>query len=165
MLGYRRGLLAQVGSIFGVILGIVCCHVLGSSVAEHFIEDGDGVDTILLTSVLSYALIFVAAYLTGRFLGNLLSGVLQRLHLGIFNRIGGAVFTMFEYLLVYSLLLNTFIGAFPNTQLRTDYDSIKRFVINLAPDVLGSQTIGEIYAKFETVVTEGAKGLGGISAD
>ena len=158
-LGYRRGLLAQVGSIFGVILGIVCCQVLGSTVSLHFIDEGDSLDTILLTTILTYVLLFACAYLSGRFVGNIVARLLTTMNLGWFNKVGGAIFTMFEYLLVYSLLINAFIGAFPNSELRSDYEGVKKFVIDLGPDVLGSTTITEIYSKVGDIVSEGANSL------
>lgn len=153
-LGFRRGLMAQVGSVFGILAGIICCNIFGHEIAAHFLSEDDGVETLLLVNAMTYVSIFVVCYLLGRLCGHLIAGAMRVFRLGIVNRLCGAAFTVFEYLLVFSLLLNAFVGAFPNTRITSDYEGVKKFVLNLGPEVLGSETIGEIYDKVQNIISD-----------
>ena len=147
--GYRRGFFAQAGSVAGIILGIVICNIFAGRVTDHFVNPDDSIATVLLTTVMVYVLMFVACYIFGRLCGSALGNIAKAVRLSCLDKIAGAVFTTFEYALVFSLILNAWIGAFPNTELRSDYSGVKRFVLNLAPTVLGSKTVSEIFTEAE----------------
>ena len=155
--GFRRGALAQIGSIAGVIFGIVCCNVFAKRLAEKFIASDDSPETELLCYVLSYVVIFVLCYLVGRCIGTLLSKIAKTLHLSPIDRICGTVFTILECTLVFSIMLNAYIGAFPNASLRTDNEKVKQFVLNFAPTVLGSPTANEVFNTTQTLVEDISK--------
>lgn len=145
LFGYFRGLIAQLGSVFGVILGIICCNVFGQTLANRFTDPGDSLETVMIINVMTYVVIFCICYLIGRFGGTAVSLVTHRLYLGTIDRIGGAVFTMLEYTLVFSIFLNIWVGAFPNTDLKTNNQGVKQFVLNFAPTVLGSKTVNDVF--------------------
>ena len=145
VIGYRKGVISQVGSVCGVFLGIICCNVFAKVLAERFISPEDSLGTIMMVNAMCYAMIFVICYLLGRLSGKFISHVVKALGLGRINHICGSIFAMFEYVLVFSLMLNVYIGIFPDTSLTSNYEGVKKFVLNLAPDVLGSETFGDIY--------------------
>ena len=146
VMGFRRGFLAQLSSIAGVILGVICCRLFAEKVAQYFTAPDAAFATILLINVLSYVIIFILCYVTCRLVGSLLAGGFKALHLGFANRLCGAVFTTLEYTLVFSMALNAWTGVFPDTAIDTDYKGVRRFVLNFAPTVLGSPTVAEIVA-------------------
>lgn len=152
--GYRRGAISQLGSITGVLLGIVCCNIFATRFAEAFIDEGDSLDSILLCYVLSYIVIFVICYIAGRFVGSSLSSIAHKLHLTLFDRIFGCAFALLEYTLIFSLVLNIYISAFPNAKLKTDHGGIKNVVLNFAPVVLGSPTVNDIYNSMHSFVAK-----------
>ena len=150
--GYRRGAISQLGSITGVLLGIVCCNIFATRLAEIFIEDGDSLDSILLCYVLSYIIIFVICYILGRIVGSSLSQLAHSLHLTPVDRICGRVFALVEFTLIFSLVLNIYIGAFPRAKLKTEHSGVKNVVLNFAPVVLGSPTVNDIFNSMQTFV-------------
>lgn len=139
--GYRRGILAQTGSIIGVVAGIILCRVFAGSLASGLVSADKSVQSVLVANIMSYIIIFAACYIVGRLLGTAAGGLLKALKLGIVDKFAGAVFTAGEYLLFFSLLLNAWIAAVPSTRILSDYDGLKEFAIGFAPAVLGNQYV------------------------
>lgn len=150
--GYRRGVLAQLGSVIGVIGGIICCHLFAGQLARYFAGDEASATTLMLDNAMAYVLVFTVCYIIGRFLGKTISRSLRILKLGFIDKLGGSLFCACEYFLVFSLLLNVWIAIFPKTKLRTDHTEVKEKVVNFAPAVLGSETAAEIYASVNSIM-------------
>lgn len=143
--GYRRGFLAQAGSIIGVVMGIILCNIFASRLASHLIQPHDSMQTVLLANIMSYVIIFGLSYIMGRLLGTSAARILKTLRFGFIDKLGGALFTMAEYTLALSLLLNAWIGAFPGTRIMTNYEGVKKFVITFAPTVFGNNYVKNIF--------------------
>lgn len=165
VLGYKRGFLAQAGSVGGVILGIVFCNAFAERLSLRFISPDDSPESILLAKVMSYVIIFVICYIVGRMAGSTLASLTKALKIGFIDKLCGAVFTTFEYALVFSIILNAWIGAFPNTKLRSEHDGIKEFVVNLAPEVFGSPTVNEIFGKVKDMAAGFTESAADIPSD
>lgn len=157
--GYRRGALSQLGAIFGVVLGIVCCHAFASPLAYHFVKTTDSIETVIMAKVLANVVIFVVCYIVGRLLGKTLTSITRTLHLNIFNRIGGMIFTVVEYLLILSLVLNVFIGFFPDTKISTRHSTVKKIVLNFAPKVLGCPEVADFIGSVKNSLEKAADNL------
>lgn len=157
--GFKRGFISQLGSVMGVVFGIICCNIFSDRLAARFIDPDDGPETVLLCNVMAYVVIFIGCYVLGRIIGSSLNVILKKIHLGFANRLCGAGFTTIEYALVFSILLNAWIGAFPGTELRSNYSGVRQFVIDLAPDVLGSPTVSDIYDSMENAVRSTSQSL------
>ena len=66
--------------------------------------------------------------------------------LNTLNRAAGAVFAVVQWLVVLSLALNLWVAIFPSSTIVTDSSSIvDERLINLAPDILGSNTAKEFF--------------------
>ena len=152
--GFRRGFFSQAGAVLGVILGIVGCNVFADSLVSLFHGPVADAASLMLANILAYVIVFVVGYLIGRLVGTFFSKSLAALKLGFMNRVAGAVFTTLEYTLVFSLLLNAWIGVFPNTRLASEHDGIKSFVLDFGPDILGSPTVSEIFHSVQDTVTK-----------
>lgn len=157
--GYRRGFMGQVGSVIGLILGIICCNLFAHSLAQTFTETTDEAATVMWNNVMAYFIVFAIAYIGGRLIGSLFTRAIKAMHLGIVNRIGGAVFMPLEYLLVLSIILNAWIGVFPQTQLRSNITGVKEMMLNLAPKVLGSPTVNDIFDKVKDSLKKQSDGV------
>lgn len=148
--GYYKGILSQLGSIAGVFLGIICCRLFGDVFASFLTETFAGstttaASTEFLNNVIAHVLIFVLAYLGMRIVASMMSKVLSTIKLGIINRIGGAVFAPIQWLVMLSLLLNLWIAISPDTELVKSSSGIAtETVVNLAPDILGTETAQDI---------------------
>lgn len=159
VIGFYRGFLSQVSAFFGILLGIVCCNVFADKIAAGFIDPADSPQTVMLITVLTYVAVFVGCFLLGRIIGKLFKSLIKALRVGILDKMCGAFFTLFEYALIFSLLLNLWVSLFPTTVLRTDYEGVKRIVFNLGPEVLGSKTISDIYGSVHSAVHDASQSL------
>lgn len=144
ILGWRRGMVAQLGSLLGIILGIVCCQVFAGPLAQAFSEPTDNPDTILMHTVISYLIIFALCYTVGRLLSGLLQRITDAAHLGAVDALAGSIFKGAEYLLALSMILNLWVAVFPNTRID---GPLATPVADFAPAILGSETAQEILSE------------------
>lgn len=143
-IGWRKGLTGQLGSLAGVLLAIILCRWFARDLANAFARPGDTPETVMLHTVLAYAVIAVAAYVGVRLAAGLIRKVMDALHLSVINRAAGAVFGLFEWLLGLSLMLNLWLAFFPETELRSKNTVVTDTVLVMGPAVLGSDTFKDI---------------------
>jgi uncharacterized membrane protein required for colicin V production len=143
-IGWRKRFTGQLGSIAGIILGIFLCRICAGNIADYYTQPTDTVQTRLLHVVLAYALIGVGSYMAVRVAMGLMRSMLRALHLGIVDNAAGAVFSVFQWLLGLSLVLNVWLAIFPDSDLRTQNQGAVDYVIDLAPAVFGSETARNI---------------------
>lgn len=89
VIGFRKGLVASLGALGAVLLGCVACHLLGT---------GRGVPANMLIFVVTYVLVLL--------LSRAIRSLVHAVALGFIDRLGGALFVAFEYMLGLSVLLN-----------------------------------------------------------
>lgn len=148
--GYCKGVLAQMGALAGILVGIICCRLFADDVAaffnEHFLNStATKSSSMFLNNVVAYVVVFLLAYFSARIIAKLLTAVVKQIKLGIINRFAGAVFAVLQGLIILSLLLNLWIALFPDSGLTKNskgYTDEK--LVNLAPDILGSKTAKDI---------------------
>lgn len=146
IIGAARGLVSQAASVIGIIVAIILCRVFSGVLAGAFIDPTDNADTQLLYTVLSYAIIFVVVMIVFRLFSEVISDFFEMLELGIFDNIAGAVFAVLKYTMIFSVFLNLWIAIFPSGELRSSYsDKLPKMVIDMAPAVLGSETVKDIF--------------------
>jgi uncharacterized membrane protein required for colicin V production len=144
LLGWHRRFTGQLGSIAGVILGLVLCRVFAGNIVEYYTTPEDTAQTRLFHTVMAYVLVGAGSYLVVRVGMNLMRTMLRVLHLGIIDNIAGAAFNVFQWLLGLSMLLNLWLAIFPDSDLHTDNQGVVDCVIDLAPTVVGSETAKSI---------------------
>lgn len=153
--GFRKGLISQLGSVLGIIAGIIVCRLFGSEFADFLdlnLSDAttSAESSAYLNSAIANLILFVATYLAARLLSGIISNVASGLCLGIVDRIGGVVFAIFEWLLGLSLILNLFQAFFPDTHLVTSSSGIAdEYIMDLAPSILGSETAQEMFSTID----------------
>lgn len=147
--GYYKGLLSQMGALAGILAGVICCRLFGDVAADYFNNligeaSSSNSSVIFLNNIVAYVVVFLLAYLSIRLVASLLTKILKAINLGVINRIAGAVFAVVQGLLILSLLLNLWIAIFPDTELlKESSGAVEQRLINLAPDLLGSDTAQE----------------------
>ena len=141
-LGWRAGLLRQIGRVAGIILGIIACRMYGSQVAAYFISDEATKGDVMMYTVLAYVLLFIAVYLAASIIAYLMKSLLEAVHIGILNRVAGAVFKICEWLLLISLFLNLWTAISPITSLEGNpvYDRVLWF----GPYLLGTDAVVKV---------------------
>ncbi|MBP3537854.1 MAG: CvpA family protein [Muribaculaceae bacterium] len=135
--GAMKGFVHQLGTIAGVVLGILACRIFGDDVAAWFI--GRGSEHADALRVLAYICLFVVVFLSATLLGRLLGAILSAVKLRFIDRIGGALFRAALWLLVTSMLINVYLCIIPEDASRFNVPSKpwRGWVADFAPKVLG----------------------------
>ena len=136
--GWWRGIIVQAGSLGAVLFAVLLCRLAGSPLA--CLIAGSGVPD-MVDNILAYLLLFIIGYVAVRLVCRVIKNVVHSLHLGFFDRVIGALFSLFEWLLVLSMVLNFWLVIRPDT----DYTAMSHlaggrialFTVELAPAVLG----------------------------
>jgi len=146
--GLWRGVLVQLASVGGILAGIVACRVLTPLLAGWLASDepnpqGDYVDTVVINLA-----VLLSAYFGVRFLARALNNLVRILRLKPLDRIAGAIFSLFEWMLGLSLLLNLANVVLPKADIphRSKLSDGRALtaVMDLAPDILGGINITEL---------------------
>ncbi|MCM1517544.1 MAG: CvpA family protein [Pseudoflavonifractor sp.] len=149
IVGLRKGMIAQLGSLAAVILGIVACRLWGGDaarIAASLIPEltTDSETSGYAASVVGNVTLFVIVYLSVKLLASLVRNVTHALMLGVIDRVLGVLFCLFKWFLVLSIVLNLWDALFPSSGLlsssRLGDGLAMRTVLNLAPKVFGGVT-------------------------
>lgn len=101
--GFNRGLVGELASIIGLVLGIYACLYFSGTVkiwvSEAFETDGYWV------GIAAFAITFIGVLLGVRLIAKALSKILDMAALGIVNKMLGTAFGIFKALLILSALL------------------------------------------------------------
>lgn len=137
-IGFHRGIITQIGSLAGIIVGIILSRITAPWVAQ--LIAGDAIPSYPET-VVAHILMFVVGFLGCWALARLFRSLTHALHLGFIDRLAGALFTLLEWLLILSLALNLYLALRPETDIST-FSSLadgQAFILlrNLAPTLTG----------------------------
>ena len=138
VIGFMRGIIVQVGAVGAVIFGVILARITGVECAQLFAGEEGPTE---LDIVLGKFLMFIAGYLIVRVIAALCRKITHSLQLGALDRIGGVFFTLFEWMLVLSLLVNLWLVIKPEpplSELSTlAHGHAAEELVKLAPTVLG----------------------------
>ena len=142
--GFRKGLIAQIGSLAAIIVAIIACRFLGPSVTD-MILGRYGSDPSLwqrfTASAMSYCGIYIIAYYAVVLVARLFRKVASIMMLGPLDSIGGAVLSVFKWGMALSIAANLYIALFPSGGLLTSSclcgGRAITSITKLAPAVLG----------------------------
>ncbi len=136
IMGFSKGIVAQLGSIAALIAGVIAARLLGPTVVD-FISDGSSI----FGTVAGYGLAFAVAYLAVFAIARLLKLTIHTLCLGIVDRLAGAAFKILEWGLVLSLALNVYLLAIgDDAELCNPSKPWRKVAVDLAPTTLGYLT-------------------------
>ena len=149
VIGYMRGLVRQATSLVGYILGIIACNAFGDTATDILLTVMPSAAQWPLASVTTHAVavivLFLLISLSVRVAGMFLRSIVDMLHLGIIDNIGGSALCLFKYFFIFSILLNLWLMINPTSDTFTTEHILgnRPFVetINLAPRVLGSESL------------------------
>ena len=149
VIGYMRGLVKQATSLVGYILGIIACNAFGDTATDILLTVMPSAAQWPLASVTTHAVavivLFLLISLSVRVAGMFLRSIVNMLHLGIIDNIGGSALCLFKYFFIFSILLNLWLMINPTSDTFTTEHILgnRPFVetINLAPRVLGSESL------------------------
>ncbi|MBK5719352.1 CvpA family protein [Dysgonomonas sp. Marseille-P4677] len=105
--GFFSGLVMQVASLAGIVLGAIFAGKLSELFAPKLIEFTNSSPHI--TGPLSYILAFIAILVVLFLTGKLLESFVDALKMNTLNRLAGALFCAAKWLVVFSILLNLIV--------------------------------------------------------
>lgn len=134
ILGFKRGILSQVGSILAVLVGILAARMFGPRVSCIFAGGEPG----FVDLVSGYGVVFLAAYLLVWLLAHMVRSVFRLVKFGFVDKLCGALFRIAEWLLLLSLALNFYILLTDRPgELINPAKPWREAVVQMAPAVLG----------------------------
>jgi membrane protein required for colicin V production len=101
--GYQRGLIVGIFSLIAIIIALAAAMKLSAVVASYLGENVNVSQQWL--PVISFAVVFVVMVLLIRLGANLLQKTVELAMLGWLNRLGGIIFYIVIYTIVYSVVL------------------------------------------------------------
>src|SRR5688572_17082166 len=101
--GYQRGLIVGLFSLLAIIIGLAAAIKLSTVVAGYIGKAIKISDTWL--PVISFAVVFIIVVLLVRLGANMIQKTVEISMLGWINRLGGILFYLSIYIIVYSVIL------------------------------------------------------------
>jgi len=141
--GAITGIIAQLGSIAGIVLGVVACRIFGHNAAYWLGSLAESGSSRAVLMVLAYVLVFVIAYLAAWALARLVKAAAKKMQIGILDRLCGAVFKLFLFIFCLSLALNLWGAMAPDMMPKGVW---AERVCKVAPKILGSSTVKNIFS-------------------
>lgn len=105
--GFFSGLIMQVATLAGIILGAIFAGKLAAIIAPKLMTLVDGSPHII--GPLSYILAFVAILIALFFIGKLIESFADALKMTILNRLAGALFCCAKWIILFSIGLNLLV--------------------------------------------------------
>lgn len=141
--GYRRGIVKQIGSLVAILAAVIICHLLGG-VATSLVaklmggeHPGDSFTTMLVATVVGHVSLFLIVWcglgLAVRSLNNLVRAV----HLGVISSLAGALVVAFKVVLVASILLNLWLAVEPENKTLESSGPIAQSTIRAGQVLMG----------------------------
>ena len=147
VLGYRKGLIGQLSSLFSWIVAIVLCYKGGDLAQSVFLSVVPSAAEWPLSSItvktVSLAFAFLIVMLVIRLVMRLFRGALDSIHLGFIDKAGGSLLFMFKYAFMLSIALNLLYAFNPDLETFGTRHMMNNkpyeFTLDLMPQVLGSE--------------------------
>lgn len=145
--GLYKGVIAQLGSLGGIILGILACRLFGDYATEVMsnilpVMTSDAETTAYVNSIIGNALLFIIVYVLASLIAKLMRKITHALCLGLIDRLIGAVFCIFKWFFVFSIVLNLWQVFLPESniiKMSTLANGIAiQTIMDLAPTLFGS---------------------------
>ena len=107
--GFKNGIVSEVLSFFGILLGIYLSKTYYLSVDKYLVTVFDS--TNQLVSLISVILIFTLTIILSKILSKLITKALNIMALGLLNKLIGSVFGLLKYLLILCIITFIFSKA------------------------------------------------------
>ena len=115
VLGFSKGVLRQVATLVGLIAGLLLARALYVTVGERMaVEFGT---SATVAQIIAFFLIWILVPIALLWVASLLTKVLEVVHLGILNRLAGAVLGGLKYALIVMLAVQLVQFIDPQDQL------------------------------------------------
>lgn len=143
ILGYRSGLVRQIGSFVAFLLAVIACRMGGDlalrigSVLLHVQPDSGSAISCTTVSVVGYIVIFIVVWLAVWVVARLFHAVITAVKLGVLNAVLGALFMSLKILMVVSIVLNVWLVLDPGCRPVASGGFVTHWTVGLAPALMG----------------------------
>lgn len=144
--GAISGLVMQLASLAGVVLGAIFAGQLSDYLAPRIIEFVGGSPHII--GVLSYIVAFLLIFLGMFLIGKAIQSALEALKMNALNRMAGAVFCSLKWMILSSIILNLIVEL--DQKQYVIKDEVREHSISY-PLVLETARIVAPYLRFEWI--------------
>lgn len=152
--GWWRGIIVQMGSVAGLLLGILLCRLFGNGFAGILLSIFAGdpphePDSIYVSGVAANVVLFILGFVAAKLVARVIKAVSQAARLSLIDKLCGVLFAIFEWFLIFSILLNIWQAFRPDKPLLSESSlgngRAAHAIMNLAPNVLGNETVKTIF--------------------
>lgn len=136
--GFSAGLITRAGSVAAIVVAVLGSRLFGPEIYNRW-GAGFSSEHDSLGLVVCYVLVFAVCYFGVRLAAHLIRGAVHTVNLGIFDRLGGALFSLLEWMLAVSLVMNLYaaIASSGASAFTGPGHSLRQAVYELAPAVTG----------------------------
>ena len=157
LVGYIKGLVSQITTLCGIVLGLLACNLLGDMAKQIFVQLVPECTTWpsadVTVNALANIVLFVAVFIVVVLIGRGLRAAVNTLKLGFLDKILGAAFCTLKYVLVLSVALNLWLAVKPNSKIFTTCHAMGNvpfeLTLDAAPAVFGMDTLPSSTLKVE----------------
>ena len=152
--GFWKGIVVQVGAISALVMGILACRLFGDDATRFFgrllgsVADSPELSHYIIT-VTAYVILFVLGYVLTRALASFVKTVVNALFMGAVDRILGALFSIFQWMLVLSIVLNIWqiVDSSRNVISLSSlaHGRVAQAILDLAPAVFGFEKFPNLF--------------------
>lgn len=142
-IGYRKGMVKQMGSLVALFVAILACHFFGDAaagVAASLMGTGQEGPTAhggyVISSLVGNAMLFFAVWLGFGLLTGFIHDFLKAIHLGPVNGLAGAILMCFKVMLVTSIAINLWAAIDPDSPTLKKGGTITELTRDIAPRML-----------------------------
>lgn len=152
--GFMQGFVKQAGSAIGLFLAVVVCRLFGPALASYACSDVAPDSDITFITILSYLALGLLTYLGVWVVMRMARGIIHGVHLGIIDKIGGAIYKVLLWMIVISLVYNLYVCVAPQNA-PSKYNSgdvWKIRVLHFAPSVFGSDSARKVIEEVQSTL-------------
>lgn len=141
--GYQSGVIRQIGSLVTFAVAVVACYLFGGVASELAasamgITADSTVQACATASVVGHVGLFLAVWLLLWLVVRMVHLVVTAVHLGLINRLLGALFMVIKVAVVLSVLLNVWKAVAPSSELLAASGRITSMTMEMGPKLLGA---------------------------
>ncbi|MCM1504659.1 MAG: CvpA family protein [Muribaculum sp.] len=143
--GLCKGIISQLASLGGVVLGIIACRLFAKDMGPLVIQTFPNTfSSETSAAIAGTVILFLLVFFTVGAFASLARKLTHTLLLGWLDHLLGGLFCVFKWLLVMSILLNVWYLVSPGSGIFTSSHlmdgRLLPWIIRLAPDLLGVVT-------------------------
>lgn len=142
VVGYQSGVVRQIGSLVSFAIAVVACYLFGGAASEVAcsvmgVTAESNVQARATASIAGHVALFLAVWMLLWLVVRMVHMVVTAVHLGLINRLLGALFMVLKIAVMASVLLNVWKAVAPSSDLLAASGRITSMTMEVGPKLLG----------------------------